>query len=81
MSFQSSAAATEHLVEATRIAMRIGGAPLETAGNVLATACVAAATMHPEWAAAYANQISPEIRALAEAIVASSPVGAVATRA
>lgn len=78
MSVQDGATTTEHLVEAMRIAMLFGGAPLETAGNVLATACVAAAAMHPEWAAAYASQAGPDIRALAEAIVRSSNVVALA---
>ena len=54
--------------------MKMGGAPLETTADVLATACVAAATLHPEWAAAYTNRVGPDIRALAEAIVRSSPV-------
>ncbi len=74
MSIQSGTQTDTHLVEAARIAVKMGGAPLGTTADVLATACVAAATLHPEWAAAYTNQISPDIGALAEAIVRSSPV-------
>lgn len=74
MSVQSSGPEAVQLVEAMRIALLLGGAPLETAGNVLATACVTAATLHPEWAMAVAGQVSPAIRALAEAIVTSSAI-------
>lgn len=74
MSIQSCALTPEQLVEAMRIAMHMGGAPLETAGNVLATACVAAAARRPEWAAAYAMNASADVRALGEAIVWSSHV-------
>lgn len=48
--------------------------PLQASGDLLATACVTAAVMHPEWAAAFASHASEDVRALADAIVAASPV-------
>ena len=53
---------------------RRSGAPLLDAGDVLATACVVAAVLHPEWAAAVSLLASAEIRALAHELVMSSPL-------
>lgn len=53
---------------------RRSGAPLLDAGDVLATACVVAAVLHPEWAAAVSLLASAEIRALAHELVMSCPV-------
>jgi len=67
-------ATTNQLVQAMRLAMSGGRPPLQEAGNIFATACVTAAVLHPEWAAAFALQTSHQVRDLAEAIVLASPI-------
>lgn len=48
--------------------------PLLDTGDVLATACVVAAVLHPEWAAAVFLCASDELRALAEELVHAIPL-------
>lgn len=48
---------------------RGSGSPLVDTGNLLASVCVVAAVLHPEWAAAVFFQSSSEVRLLAEDLV------------
>lgn len=58
--------------QAMRIALASGSAPLITGADLLATACVVAAVLHPEWAAEVALHASADLRALADELVSGS---------
>jgi len=67
--------AYENLVaQAMRIALTSDSPPLLGAAEAFAEACIAAAVNHPEWAAAIASGASPQVLALAAAMVDASPV-------
>ena len=65
-------ASPEVMRQAMRIALDSGGAPLVTCAELLASACVVAAALHPEWAAEVALHASADLRALAGELVAGS---------
>lgn len=59
----------EVLLRAMEIALQHHEAPMLVGGDVLATACVVAAVLHPEWAESISTSASTQVRNLAEQIV------------
>lgn len=63
----------ESLQEAMRLALESSGSPLVLAVDILAGACIVAATRHPEWAQALTNAVPGSLTALADMIVERNP--------